>query len=226
MELFSLVPLASIWEGFGSWEVDSIETSHEEKTTTDQCLEFTSFTRKGCLIKAPAWTWLCVTSSPPVPSARSPALPQGCSYSRLSPEQSQAAPWWAIRRGCAGPSVTDSPSTQAWKPQDPLHSVTDNTLFACVRAWSCPTLCNVLDCSPPGPSVHGIHQAWILQWVAISFSRGSSLPRDRTCTSCISGNGRQLLYHWATREAHICLLWGCKTPHTVGGRCKMVQITT
>ena len=54
MELFSLILLASIWEGFGSGEVDSIETSYEEKTTMDQCLEFTSFAKKGCLTKVPA----------------------------------------------------------------------------------------------------------------------------------------------------------------------------
>ena len=43
-----------------------------------------------------------------------------------------------------------------------------------------PTLCDPLDCSPPGSSVHGIFQARILEWVAISFSKGSSLPRDGT----------------------------------------------
>ena len=41
-------------------------------------------------------------------------------------------------------------------------------------------------------AVHGISQARILEWVAISFSRGSSQPRDGTCVSCI---GRQILYH-------------------------------
>ena len=45
---------------------------------------------------------------------------------------------------------------------------------ACVCAQSRPTLCNPVDCSPPGSSVHGIFQARILKWVAISFSRGSS----------------------------------------------------
>ena len=44
----------------------------------------------------------------------------------------------------------------------------------------CPTLCDPMDCGPPGSSVHGIFQARILEWVAISFSRGSSHPRDRT----------------------------------------------
>ena len=55
-----------------------------------------------------------------------------------------------------------------------------------------------MNCSLPGSSVHGISQARILEWVAISFSRGSSLPRDQTHVSCI---GRQIIYHWATREA-------------------------
>ena len=51
----------------------------------------------------------------------------------------------------------------------------------------CLTLCNPLDCSPPGSSVHGILQARILEWVAIPFSRGSSWPRDQTQVSCIAG---------------------------------------
>ena len=52
---------------------------------------------------------------------------------------------------------------------------------------SCPTLCNPVDCSPPGSSVHRILQARILEWVAISFSRGSSQPRDGTQVSRIAG---------------------------------------
>ena len=52
---------------------------------------------------------------------------------------------------------------------------------------SCPTLCDPMDCSPPGSSVHGIFQARVLEWVAISFSRGSSQPRDRTPVSRIAG---------------------------------------
>ena len=63
---------------------------------------------------------------------------------------------------------------------------------------SCPTLCNPVDCSPPGSSVPGILQARILEWVAISFSRGSSQPRDQTQVSCIAGRHFNL---WATREA-------------------------
>ena len=48
------------------------------------------------------------------------------------------------------------------------------------------TLCNSMDCSPPGSSVHGILQARILEWVAISSSRGSSQPKDWTQVSCIT----------------------------------------
>ena len=45
---------------------------------------------------------------------------------------------------------------------------------------------NPIDCSPPGSSFHGISQARILEWVASSFSRGSSQPKDQTCISCLS----------------------------------------
>ena len=59
-----------------------------------------------------------------------------------------------------------------------------------------------MDCSPPGSTVQWIFQARILQWVAISFSRGSSQPRDPTCISCIN---MWILYHWATTETLICI---------------------
>ena len=57
-----------------------------------------------------------------------------------------------------------------------------------------------MDCSPPDSPVHGILQARILEWVVISFCRGSSRPRDGTQVSC---TGRWVLYHWATREIQI-----------------------
>ena len=63
---------------------------------------------------------------------------------------------------------------------------------------SCSTLCDTVDCSPPSSSVHGILQARILEWVAISFSRGSSSPKDQTWVSCIAG--RVLIIFWATRD--------------------------
>ena len=69
---------------------------------------------------------------------------------------------------------------------------------------SCSTLWNPMDCSLPGSSIHGIHQARILEWTAISFSMGSSRSRDRTQVSCIVGRRFNL---WATREAHMYI--GC-----------------
>ena len=70
---------------------------------------------------------------------------------------------------------------------------------ACVRAklfqWY-QTLCNPLDCSPLGSSVHGILQARILEWVAMPSPRGSFRPRDRTHVSYVSCFGRQDLYHY------------------------------
>ena len=74
------------------------------------------------------------------------------------------------------------------------------TLTVCVKfAQSCLTFCDSMDCSPPGSSVHEILQARILEWFAMPFSRGSSWPRDRTCISCVSCIGRQILYHWRHR---------------------------
>ena len=72
-----------------------------------------------------------------------------------------------------------------------------------IAAWSevaqsCLTLCNPMNCSLPGSSVHGIFRARILEWVAISFSRGSSQPRDRTLVFHIVGRRFTI---WATKEA-------------------------
>ena len=64
-------------------------------------------------------------------------------------------------------------------------------LYTCMRAkslQSCLTLCDSMDCSPPGSSVHGILQARILEWVAAPSSRGASQPRDWTWVWC--------LLHW------------------------------
>ena len=67
-------------------------------------------------------------------------------------------------------------------------------------AQSCPTLCDPMDCSPPGSSVHGVLQARILGWVAISFSRESSRPRDRTQVSSIAGRCFNLWVY----ALHVC----------------------
>ena len=63
-------------------------------------------------------------------------------------------------------------------------------------AQSGPTLCDPMDCSPRGSSVHGVLQARTLEWAAISSSRASSWPRDPTLGSWVSCFGRRVLYHW------------------------------
>ena len=78
-----------------------------------------------------------------------------------------------------------------------IFSITHSVCQFVVVAWLCPTLCDPMDYCLPGSSVHRILQARILEWVAISFSRGSSRPRDWTWVSCIAG---RFFTSWATRE--------------------------
>ena len=92
------------------------------------------------------------------------------------------------------------------------------------------TLCQYVDhpvdCSPPGSTVHGILQARILEWVAVSFSRGSSWPRDRTLVSWID---RRILYHWATREICVhcyCSLFMERILHVIQKWCPWLPTTT
>ena len=71
---------------------------------------------------------------------------------------------------------------------------------------SCQTLCNPMGCSLSGSSVHGIFQARILEWVAISFSRGSSWPRDQTWVSCTVG---RFFPAWATTRELLIIPLQC-----------------
>ncbi|CAN0514516.1 unnamed protein product [Rangifer tarandus platyrhynchus] len=80
-----------------------------------------------------------------------------------------------------------------WLP--PLSGLESLTSTAHSVTQACLTLWDPMDCSPPGSSVHGILQARILEWVAISSSRVSSPPRDRTPVTCDPCIGRQILYH-------------------------------
>ena len=77
-----------------------------------------------------------------------------------------------------------SSSIWAWR-------IKDDIIWQCMRVLCaklfqlCPTICNHMECSLPGSSIHGILQARILEWDAISFSRGYSSPRDLSCICCI-----------------------------------------
>ena len=76
-------------------------------------------------------------------------------------------------------------------------------LYVCVSAQLYIAIWDPMDWGLPSSSVHGVLQARILEWVAITYSRGSSRPRDQIHVSCISCTGRWIIYHWATWEAHI-----------------------
>ena len=86
---------------------------------------------------------------------------------------------------------------------DPILGTTIPNILGCTITWSevtqsCPILCNPMDCSLTGSSIHGIFQARILEWVAISFSRRSSQPGDWTQVSLIVGSHFTI---WATRNS-------------------------
>ena len=101
-------------------------------------------------------------------------------------------------------------------------------------AQSCPTLCDPMNCSPPGSSVHGVFLARILEWVVISYPRGSSRPRDQTHIFWVSCFGKQIFFNnCATGEAftaslskkcplllnssfkiHPTKTWGCLGEHS------------
>ena len=88
-------------------------------------------------------------------------------------------------------------------PRKQRWDATFRTVCVCVLATqSCPTLYDPMDCSLPGSSVHGILQARILECLAISFSRGSSQPKDRTWVSCISGAHQALLSTRFSRQEY------------------------
>ena len=76
---------------------------------------------------------------------------------------------------------------------------------------SCPSLCDSMDGSPLGPPVHGIFQARVLEWIAISFSRGSSRPKDGTWVSCIVGRCFYCLSHqWRWNKLNKSITKKCK----------------
>ena len=75
------------------------------------------------------------------------------------------------------------------------------------------TLCNPIDCSPPGSSIHGILQARILEWIAIPFSKRSHLPRDWTCISCVLCIASRLFTsHQGSSKGHVLF---CKSSNII-----------
>ena len=91
----------------------------------------------------------------------------------------------------------------------------------CLIAQSCLTLCDRMDYSIPGSSIHGIFQARILEWVAISYSRGSSWSRDGTCISCIAGEFFTTSTTWEAWFYHTTfLIWQKNQNEELIGGCQ------
>ena len=97
--------------------------------------------------------------------------------------------WWALSRCCPNPLML-------WMAFIHSDAYWTSMLSAQLLGVSEP-----MNCSLPGSSIHVIFQARILEWVAISFSGGSSPLRDWTHVFCISCPGRRVLYHWVIWEA-------------------------
>ena len=128
------------------------------------------------------------------------------SPTRLSP--SLGGNWWEKRdywRTC--PLLTGVPQNlqgEIWQfPREPWKTkghIYQGEIDILLVAQSCPILCNPMDCSTTGFSVHAILQAKILEWGAIPFSRESSWPKDWTRVSCIAG---RFFTIWATRGVYL-----------------------
>ena len=143
--------------------------------------------------------WHPTTSSSVVPFS---SFPQSLSESESFP-MSQLFTWGGQSIGVSASGSFLPKNTQDWSPLEwtgwislqskGLSRVFSNTTVqkqsyhsdTSEVAQSCPTLCDPMDCSLPSSSVHGIFHAIVLEWIAISFSRGSSWLRDRTQVSHI-----------------------------------------
>ena len=108
---------------------------------------------------------------------------------------------YPLEEGMSTERVTESETTERLSTAQYLLYV------VCMHAsllQSCLTLYDPMDCSPPGSSVHGILQARIMEWVAMSSSREISWPKNWTHISEVSWIGRWVLYHWCQLGSPLC----------------------
>ena len=153
------------------------------------------------------WVYMSSPSRSPLPPP-SPPAPYRSSQSTRSECLSHASNlgWWSVSplivymfRCCS--LETSHPRLL---PQSRFKNTDTTPILSqkyVLSHFSCIQLCDPMDSSLPGSSVHEILQPRIMEWVAMPSSRGSSWPKDRTSTSHVSFIGRRILYHWATRWA-------------------------
>ena len=121
-------------------------------------------------------------------------LPSPCTLLETPSARETLHVWFYLQTTRAGSPTSKTPCAAA------ATSGPNSTL--CLAAQSCPTLCNPMDCSPPGSSGHGISQARILEWVAISFSRGIFPTQGlKPCLLCLL-HYKQILYLLSHRGSH------------------------
>ena len=169
--------------------------------------------REGSYTQAMTWeSWVMPPSKTQRPRrSLVPFQPLHSAFNRTNP---RGKPWPKSPDAVTAPH-NRNPMNMLWKSDSSINSVTNipwaqkgrsiayseywelKVKVSVAQPW--PILCNPMDCSPPGSSVHGILQARALEWVAIPFSRGSSQLKDQTWVFCISG---RLFTIWTTREAH------------------------
>ena len=94
----------------------------------------------------------------------------------------------------------------------------------CVCVQSCPSLCDPMDCNLPGFSVLGISQARILEWIAISYSRGLTRPRDQSHISCLAGRFFTTEPLGKSTYIYICLYIYFSDSFSIIGYCKLLNI--
>ena len=153
------------------------------------CFQFSSVQFSRSVTSNSLWTHESQHARPPCPSP-SPGA---------HPDSHPSSPW-------CHPAISSSVIPFSSCP----HYI--RGCCCCLDAKLCLTLCNPMDCNPPGSSIHGISQASVLEWVAISFSTGSSQSRDWTYVCCIE---RQILYHCATRGAPLYTIYNLYTDRHV-----------
>ena len=178
----------SIFQNHISWNLGWLWREGQEKCSSERCFPDADVTLLTAHLTR-------VVHSPP-------ARRSLCSNAPIL-----IAGWRARRATISGEIIP------AWTLKIPPTPRTLNNRLKSGRkvAQSCPTLCDSMDCSLPGSSTNGIFQARVLERVAISFSRGSSRPRDLTWVSCIIGRCFTI---WATREVSWRITDYCYQQHT------------
>ena len=132
--------------------------------------------------------------------------PLNISICGSSPSSSLCS-FWGFQKSCCETKsnhITPHCFPIVYRIKYKLWGLVHRTFHEVIVIQSCPILCDLMECSPPGSSVRGILQARIMEWVAISFSRGSSQLRDWTW---VSPHYRQTLYQLSHREAKPFITW-------------------